>query len=344
VPGLEECGALVAAVDDRGGYHVATTCYVGDWTEIRYSSSNDAQSWTTRAFRPPDSRFDENPQLAFEGDTLDLAFTRQAPTDGGCGDDGLADVGAFYRTRTLPSGDWSSPHRIGPPEDHLQSFRIRDGVIHATVASDDETLTWYERIAAGDPERVRIADALGAVALRIGDDGVARLAYESSKGIRFASVQGGTVSASTIPHSAGGFDPVFVLGPSNLAYVLWIHTDHSGGCAELGPAPEDGTFFATNAGGNWSSIRLTRAVGESSLTLDPATGDVLALVTTEETTDGSMTAYRRTAGGDWSKEEISDGRVSNGVLRVNPVTSAQFVAYVAWSENGKSTVRIRTRS
>jgi hypothetical protein len=351
VPGLDGCNSqLVAAIDDRGGYHVAATCYIDgpgvshDWSEIRYSSSPNGQSWTTRTFRPPKDRFDLNPQLAFDGDTLHLAFTRQAPVEGACGDDGMLDVGVLDRSRTLPSGSWSDPKRIGPARDHLQSFRVKAGVIHATVASDDETKAWYERIAGERVQRVRIPDALGPVALRVGDDDRARLAYEGSKGIRFAIVKNDALSAVTIPGSSGGFDPVLVLGPGNVAYAMWERFPHGGGCIDGSLDPANGTYFATNAGGSWSSFQLSKAVGSPSLALDPLTGDVLALVTGEERGFVSMTAYRRTARADWTSERISNGRVSDGVLRVNPLTGTQFVVYGTWSENGgAATIRVRIR-
>jgi hypothetical protein len=103
--------------------------------------------------------------------------------------------------------------------------------------------------------------------------------------------------------------------------------------------PLAGTYFATNAGGSWSSARLTKTIGAASLTLDPATGDAIALVI-----GGPMSAYRLT-GGAWSREDISDGDVWSGVLRADPSTGSLFLAYIADpGSNGQPSVRVRLKS
>ena len=92
------CGAPVATVDDSGRFHVAADCD----QRIRYASSADGKTWGGGSTLPtPTNRFDTGPQLAVDGQTLYVAYTRLKPVDGGCGDDGLDDVGVYYRSRTL---------------------------------------------------------------------------------------------------------------------------------------------------------------------------------------------------------------------------------------------------
>src|SRR6476469_7618042 len=88
VPGLSGCYTIVAAVDDLGSEHLAATCYKGNGSELRYSDSRNGRNWTTATLKPPTGRYELDPQLALDANKLYLAYTRVAPTDGGCGDDG----------------------------------------------------------------------------------------------------------------------------------------------------------------------------------------------------------------------------------------------------------------
>jgi len=302
VPGMEGCREPVAAIDDRGGHHLAATCFVGEASEIRYSTSPDGRTWSTTAFHPPTDLLDQDPELAVDGDTLYLAFTRDAPTDGDCGPPGV-DLGVLYRTRTLGSGEWSDTIPLGSKGDGLLSFRVRGGVLHATVTSVDRQQTWYERRSGAKLDRVRIEDAQGSVALRVGDDGKPRIAYEGANGIGFGTISDGKAVGSTIPGSQHGFGPILVLGPGNDAFVAWNNYGSSGFGCDVETGADTGSYFATNAGGTWSTVRFTKTVGARALTLDPATGDALALVTGEGGHDPSsgdvgLTLYRITAGGN----------------------------------------------
>jgi hypothetical protein len=340
IPGLEGCTSASLAIDGGGTSHVAATCNApGGLFEVRYASSTDGVHWTARTFARPAHRLEQDAQLAIDGSTLTFASTLQAMTDGGCGDDGLTDVGVYLRTRSLPDGQWSAPQRIGAPNDRLESFRVASGVVHATVTSDDGTKSWYERLAGGRLRRLAIGDAAGPVALRVGDDGLARLAYEGAGSIRFGTVDGEGVHAAPIPGSVNGFDPIFVLEPGNVADVLWNRGDHGAGCAGGGPDPEDGTYFATNAGGTWKTTRLSKNLGAASLTTDPSSGDLIALV--EEL--GTVRTYHSTDRTTWSHQTVADGDIWSATLRVNPANGEQVLAYVVDATgNGNPEVRIRT--
>ena len=342
VPGLEGCGGLFLAIDATGTSHLAATCDVSGVPEVRYASSTDGVHWTTATFARPAHTAELNGEIAIDGSTLYVASTRQVLADGGCGDDGMTDAGVFIRTRTLPGGTWSAPVRIGQAADALQSLRVANGVIHATVTSDDGARTWYERGPAGGTavsQRVQIGDAAGAVSLRVGDDGIARIAYEGSGGIHFGTVNG-QVSAATIPNSANGFDPIFVVEPGNVADVLWNRGEHGPGCAGAGSEPEDGTYFATNAGGSWKTTRLSKAIGASSVTTDPATGDLVAVIQVA----GNPVIFRSSDRSSWTHEILKGGDTWAQMLRVSSTTGQWTLAYVADpSGAGPTQVVVRTK-
>jgi hypothetical protein len=328
VPGLDGCYAVVAAVDDKGRDHIAATCTNGNGSELRYSDSSNGQSWATAVLKAPAGRYELDPQLALDGTKLYLAYTRVAPTDGGCGDDGLTDVGVYIRTRTLPSGAWSDPKRIGAVGDHLQSFRVNGSSFHATVTTDNDVATMYE-IQTGDTlRRYTIGDAAGQTSLRVGDDGKGRIAYESSKGIAYGMVAGDRFASSTIPNSTNGWNPILALGPGNLAYVVWNRSYHGIGCAGPGDQPEDGTYFATNAGGTWASSRVTPQVGGASLTIDAATGEVNVVVVSGGSAGPRLIRFHRAPGAtSWAHETVMQGAAGSPVIRADPKTGALFVAY-----------------
>jgi hypothetical protein len=341
VGGLAGCNAVVAAVDENGTTHLAATCGT-EPSEIRYSVSTDGQAWTTTPLKPPADRYEADPQLAFSGDTLYLAYTRVAPGDGGCGGDGLDDVGVWFRTRTLPSGDWSEPNRLGLAADHLQSFRVSGSVIHATVTNEKDGETSVESLDGSTLLRHRIGDALGSTSLRIGDDGKGRVAYETSKGIGYGTVEGDKFVGKLIPNSGGGWNPVLTLAPGNDAYLLWTESYHDAGCAEPDPLPTFGTYFATNASGSWESSRLTTLLGSTSMTIDPATGEIHVLISDYRR---MVHFHRPAAGGDWANETIARQTPSSGVIRQDPTTGALVVAYVADvnQEAGQLEVRVMVR-
>jgi hypothetical protein len=335
IAGLAGCGSLVGAIDDRGTIHLAVSCYASNGSSsVKYATSTDGRQWTTIAFSPPTGRFELEPQLAFDGNTLALAYSRVAPTDGGCGDDGLSDVGVYVRTKTLPSGGWSAPVRIGAVGDRLESFRVTRGVTYATVTNQDGTSTFYESLAAGKLTRFPLA-AAGGTSLRVGSDGVARIAYEASGGLSLGTVGPNGIKASPIPDSAQGWDPILVLAPGNVADVLWNWSYHGGGCAGPGPDPHDGAYFSTNAGGVWTTTRLSTSPGAISLTLDSA-GGLHALV---DDADGLAVHDRLPGSPTWTHELLTQSGAEAAVIRQDPATGRLVVAY-AVDPNADGSVEI----
>ena len=325
VKGLAGCHAVVAAVDEGGRQHLAATCGT-EPSGIRYAVSIDGRTWTTTPLEAPAGRHERDPQLAFSGDTIYLAYTRLAPADGGCGDDGLDDLGVWYRTRSLPGGDWSEPAKIGATADHLQAFRVHGGTVHATVANEKSNETAYVVVDGTSTNRYKLANATGWTSLRVGDDGKGRIAYESATGIGYGMVEGSQFVGTTIANEANAQDPVLTLAPGNAAYLLWTETFSGGGCAEPDPLPSFGTYFATNVSGSWVASRLTRLVGGASMTIDPATGELHVLVG-----DYRRTVYFHRAAGatKWLSETISRDHPSSAVIRQDPTTGALVAVFVA---------------
>jgi len=181
----------------------------------------------------------------------------------------------------------------------------------------------------------------GQTALRVGDDGAARIAFEGAKGIVFGTFDGGGFKTTLVPGSAGGFDPTLALAPGNTAELLWSRAYHGIGCAEPGPQPQDGTYFATNAGGTWATQKVSGAVGATSLIVDPATGELHALVIDGKTID----EFDKATGAAWRKTPLSTtGWVSSPVIRQDPTTGGLVAAFADQpSSNGPTEIAVMTK-
>jgi len=311
---------LTAAIDGSGRYHVATVCDGG----IRYLTSSDGVAWRETSLVPPVDRFEVDPQLALDGDTVYLADSLLAPTEGGCGDDGLQDVGVYTRFLKPPRTEWSTPVRVGAVGDRVQSFRVVDGVRHLTVtANDGGGPLFYESQSGPTLTRSPIPNAV-TTSLRVGDDGHARIAYSTGHAIRYARVAGGQLSTATVASSTKTnlMAPSLVLGPGDRAYVTWIQDrDGGGGCAGIEAGPLDGIYFGTNAGGTWKTTRLVRTPGQVSLTLDPSRRIEVV------TAGGSgMTAMVSVDGSSWTSTKLpGTATLINPLIRVNPQTGGAII-------------------
>ena len=206
VDGLRGCSSVVAIFDAAGTAHLAASCAVGPLSEVQYAVSSGVGRWTATSFPAPTRRLEMDPQLAIEGSTLYLAYTRLAPTDGGCGDDGMQDVGVYYRQRSLPNGAWSEPHQIGGERDELQSFRVSGGVVYATLYNDSVGATVFTSQTDHSDQRIIIPGAVGSTSMRIGDDQKPRIAFEAD-GIAYATVDADALTSTTISGTSRGWDP-----------------------------------------------------------------------------------------------------------------------------------------
>jgi hypothetical protein len=331
------CWNPAAAIDEAGAIHVAAACR----TRIRYATSKDGKEWRTATFSRPAHRLEVEPQVAVDGSTLYVAFTRLRETDGGCGDSGLEDLGVYYRSRTLPSGRWSRPVRLGAAGDRLQSFRVVDGVIHETyIAHDGQGPVSYGSLSRGSFRSVKIPGAL-QTSLRVGDDGRARIAYTTGDSMRYAVARrDGRLPTRTIFKSDDMqlTAPSLVLGAGNRAYLAWnAHEPWGGGCTDGAESvSKPGTYFGTDATGTWRVRRISKVVAAPSLTLDISTGRLYVALAT----DGGVREMTRLANGRWSGTRIPRSRhLDQLVVRRDGVTGHLLLVGIRWSE-GSDTVEI----
>jgi hypothetical protein len=322
VDALKGCFSIVPTVDGEGGIHVAAVCADG----LRYATSRDGQRWTSDVFKVPAGRDDTQPMIAVSGDTVAFAWTRNALDEGGCGDDGLVDLGVYVRTRKLDQDAWSPARRIGAAGDELQAFRYVGSTIHAVVSSDESRKTWYERVDGSGTHRVELRGASGPAALRIANDGRPHLVYPASGAVRYAVIRGDVVDSETIPGTKDGLDPAFVLGIDDTAYVLFSRNNLLGGCAEPEPDPANGVYFSSNVGGEWSTTKISDRVGTATLTVEPGTSEVYAIV-------GDMDRIQfvhKPFGEDWitGSELPTKGVVSSVAIRQDPATGKLLTMFV----------------
>ena len=268
--------------------------------------------------------FELDPRVAVDGTKVHVAYSLVAPEEGGCGDDGLLDQGVYVRSRQSPVGGWSDPVRIGSEGDRVQAFRVADGVIHLIVTNDDGQSTFYQSKSANGATRIPIPYAVSS-SLRVGDDGRARIAYVTDHAIRYGVVDGEVLKTSTVAETAKTFfrEPSLVLGAGNRPAIVWTQTtDSGGGCAGPEPGPLDGIYAATERAGGWSVHRITQEQGLTSLTLDPGSGRIEAVVLDGMIGFGGKTLFTETANG-WKTEEIpTDVGVVYPVLRHDPTSGA----------------------
>ena len=316
---LKTCTTISAGIDAASRYHVAAAC---DGNIHAYLSS-DGRTWKASVFAHPPKRMDLDPQIAFWGDTVYVAFTRIRLVDGGCGDPGIRDVGVYYRSRTLPDGAWSEPVQIGTTADELDTFRVQDGTIHATVNGG----TSYETLAGTTFHRYPMPKSYGGTSLRVGSDGRARIAYNGLKGIKYGQFDGSAFSTSLLPGTNGRDESAnLVLDANDKAHLVWTRVpfpDPGAGCAYEEPPPKDqGTYYATNASGTWVTQRITRAIGETSLQVDQKSGRIHVLVT-----DRKVRYYTSSGNGAWTASTVPTGPAWSPLLRLDPATGTLLVVY-----------------
>jgi hypothetical protein len=322
---------VTAVIDGSSRYHVVAECD----QRIRYATSTNGSTWKSITFKTPTNRFDVAPQVAVDGSRLYVAFTRLRPVDGGCGDDGLADVGVFYRSKSLPSGAWSAPVQFGKAGDHLQSMRVVAGVVHATVITGDEQGPVYYLSQRGSTQHRVLIRGAQETSLRIGDDGRPRVAYTTVHAVKVATIgSAGRVSTATVFAAQDVFMriPALVLGADDTAYLSWAATLWSGGgCAEGdSSSPNEGTWFATDATGRWERKRLTPDATYGSLVADVDTGAVHVLYPDRR-------GYRfvsRAADGTWSGSRLAASlEISGLTLRRDPATGRFLAVGTLWADD-----------
>ena len=316
------CLPPVATVDGSGRFHVAAICN----GRIRYATSTDGRSWDTSTLAASPEAYDFDLQIAVDGTKVYVAYTHMGPFEADtCGGDASPTgvITVHYRTRALPDGRWSAPARIGGVEQHLQSLRVVDGVIHETFDRGYGSPVSYASIVGSSIHEVEIPDAQ-QTSLRIGDDGRPRIAYTTGGVVRLATFGGGRLSTTTV-FSANDVEvgsPSLVLGRGDHAFVSWaaMEIDTSGGGCESPERPipsHQGTWFATDVDGKWTTKRLTKDVGSATLAVDVATGRLHAIYRDSR----GIRYVTRAADGSWSGSRLDVPRdFAATVLRRDPAT------------------------
>ena len=234
----------------------------------------------------------------------------------------------YVRTRSLTSGRaWSDPTRIGKVGDQLQGFSVVGGIIHATVANGK---VYYEMIRNGSVKRYEIPGATGATSLRIGDDGRARVAYESGNSLRYATFTGAGFSSKKIPGTSRGYAPALVLGANDQPYLMWRRSDRSGGCGTIDHGfPSDGTYFSTRKGGSWHSERLVGRLQVAAIAVDTSSGRVHVLVCGK---DDRLVYLTKVGTGSWSKRIVDPSNSGPAEIVLDQATGHLLIAYENWIE------------
>lgn len=321
-----DCESVAAVIDGAGGSHVASGCR----GEI-HAMDLDTDDWDPVKFKPPEARQEFGPQLAVDGDVLYLAYTRVAIDEGACGDDGLRDVGVYYRTRDLSAGRaWSDPRRIGEIGDSLHALRVVGGTIHAAVGTSDGKRFFYETVRGGSYHRYQIPKATGTASLRIGDDGRARIAYEAGGSLRYGTFTGAGFSSRKIPGTSRGYSPMLVLGANDQPHLMWFRGNKpGGGCAEPDPLPKDGTYYSTLKGGTWRSERLVASQYVAAVTVDTISGRLHVLVSGK---GGRLVYLTKVGSGAWSKRIVDSAIAGPAVIRLDQPTGRVLVMYLRFTD------------
>jgi hypothetical protein len=317
------CDGLVAGIDPQSRDHVAVEC----GGRITYAVASPGGSWTAATFAPPAHRVEYSPQLAFRGDLVYLAYTRIAVQDGGCGDNGLRDVGVYYRTRMQPSGAWSSPIRLGAVNDGIESFRVSGSTIYATVRNRTDGRRYFEIVRAGVTSRYRLPGAIGTSSLRIGSDGKARIVYPTATSLHYAVFDGKSLRWTAIPRTTSrSWMPQLALGAENDPQIAWLSMDRGGGCV-VESEPTDGLYVGTEHAGIWTSVRISKDLGPASLQVDPATRRVLVL----QAAAAGLSLHARRAGGPWVTTFVraTPTGADQPQLRLDPTNGSMLAAWVA---------------
>jgi hypothetical protein len=318
------CFQSVATIRPDGVPEAAATC-----DDDIYQFEQRAEGWTVTKLTSAGSNF--GVQIAVDGGTLFVAYSRETAPDA-CAEVS-ARAGVFVRSRSLPDGAWSAARRIGAKTDRLQAFRMADGHVHAAVTPGDGGLI-YETDASGTLRRYPLPAANGLASLAVRKDGRARIAYEAVNGLRFATFSGHGFHWQQIPGTTARDGlPQLVLDADDHAHLLWTHDDRSksdSSCDfEDHRTARDGTSYATERNGAWtpaspSARRFTASPGGLSLTFDPATGRVHALV---DAVSG-LHLWTRSKGGTWSSVVLSTAASFGATVLLDRASGRLTVVYL----------------
>jgi hypothetical protein len=119
--------------------------------------------------------------------------------------------------------------------------------------------------------------------------------------------------------------PVLTLDAGDKSHIVWTRNEP----ATCGESPV-GTHYASNASGSWETQRITKAVGDTSIEVDDATGRVRVLVGSE----AGLRYYKTMSDGSWKGTTLSAASWANSpTLSRDQATGAILVAYVDQSRS-----------
>ena len=123
---------------------------------------------------------------------------------------------------------------MGFGNERLTSFRVRDGVKHGSVVTPKGNAVYFRAPGlVGGEDDWNLFDSTGPSSVRVANDGIARIAYETQGPVRYA-IGANPLSWTDIPETHGGLNPQLVLGPKDEAYVLWTRDSQGRGCVSPG--------------------------------------------------------------------------------------------------------------
>jgi hypothetical protein len=318
----DSCGAFAVGIDPASRYHVIDEC------GLHYSVSDGTGDWTTTSLGDTKA---QGPLIAFDGNRAYIAYWRLLPWEPDtCGGPQQGpSAGVYFRRRTLPDGAWSNAIAFGKKGDHLEAFRVDGGVLHAIVSSDISGRTFYVRASQNPVASARhriVAD--GDTALRVGDDGRARVAYWHNGSLLYGTFNGSGFSTSKVSDGPTDNAASLVLGDGNQPHVVYTIVRPTYGCGDGVKQPSRvGTWYATMVNGKWISQRINKKVGFPSLVLDPGSGRVFVLL--------DNVVYTKAPTGTWESARLPKV-VKFPVMRIDPATGSLLLVYEAPNPDGES--------
>ncbi|MFN8619286.1 MAG: hypothetical protein U0869_00895 [Chloroflexota bacterium] len=316
------------AVDSAGKVHIAAlrptgnlvylTDRTGSWTE-RVVAHNHIPGGVGFIWQEPSLALDENDRVTIAAVKTDW---------GGTGCDCTAGIFSFSdkgRARgTFPS---TGTKRVGSGT-HAPSLKTANGHLYLAYRSGatnpeqpakirfktNATGTWTDTVVksfAYDP---------AAPALRIGDDGKARIAFDTATGIWFATAGSlsGAWSVEKVPSTSGRDAGVALsLASTGKPAIAWVRSGSA----------TDGIRYATKPAATWTTQLVTGHVGQVALSLDASNRPFLA-VADDAGADAGLWTY---AGDTFIEDELYGPKAWSPQVRIagSGIVSLAFVSPVA---------------
>jgi len=343
IPSSTGCDHVVAGIDGQGGYHLAGIC----GGRVRYWRRLDDGTWDVTSFKRETRREDGGVFIGFLDDRVVLAWTRFSVSyEEGCGDGeaSVADLGVYYRSKSLTGSSWTTPTKVGAARDWLTAFRAANGTMYFAVYPWKATGIVLRTVAGSANYGVALPSAYG-FSMRVGSDGQLRVAYQTASGVRYGSFTGSAFKTEAVRGgSVVTYGVTLALDAADTPSILWVRDNLAwGGCAEPPPDPKNGIYVATRSGGAWHVKRITPQTGPTALGVNKVDGTLYALVAAEDAL--LLEVGRR--GKAWTEtslgRNVTDTWVYAPAILVDPFTGVQLIAYVRESADGRPVIRFTTR-